>query len=152
MMPHKGSRHRTRAVSPILSTIILVAITIAGGLLVYSVFTNASNTASTNTQVTVQSVQLVKVGSTTSFTINIKNTGSTQVTIAANGGISLGTADTANIPAADMKLDPGQTKSVTVTSLLGSYDAGSSYPVTIKLSAANGDTFATSTTVLCTSK
>jgi flagellin-like protein len=72
---------KRRAISPLIATIILIAITIAGGLLVYSVFFNTYGVLSAKGQVTVEAIKLVRdsTGSTV-FTITLKSTGNNPVT------------------------------------------------------------------------
>jgi flagellin-like protein len=56
----KAIAKRSRAISPLIATIILIAITVVGGLLVYSIFTSTSNTMSAKALVSVETADLVK--------------------------------------------------------------------------------------------
>jgi len=68
-----------RAVSPLLATIILVAITVVAGLVVYSVFFSASGTISRQAQLTVASVDLTRDGGFTLLSVALKNDGNLPV-------------------------------------------------------------------------
>jgi flagellin-like protein len=70
----KSSR---KAISPLLATIILIAITIVGGLVVYSIFTSSAGAAGSQSSVTIVSDQLVLPAgtSTATWAITVKNTG-----------------------------------------------------------------------------
>jgi len=71
---------RIRAISPLIATIILIAITITAGLLIYNLFFSASSTASNVGQVEIMNAQLV-VDSSNNYvlTLTIKNTGTKPV-------------------------------------------------------------------------
>jgi len=72
----KGMKLGSRAISPLIATIILISICVAGGLLIYSVFFSSAGTLTAKGQVSIESIDLVKdsTGKAT-FTITIKNTG-----------------------------------------------------------------------------
>ncbi len=68
---------RKRAISPILATIILIAITIAGGLLVYNVFFSATSIISSTNQIVVIQDSLTVASSNAFLSLTIKNNGQT---------------------------------------------------------------------------
>ena len=136
-----------RAISPLIATIILISICVAGGLLIYSVFFSSAGTLTAKGQVEVESVDLVKDSTgTATFTITIKNTGnkptkSVTVKLASEKAESI-TPST---------LEPGQSGTL-VLNLEGSeYTAGNSYNVVIKATFSDGSTFTTTTSVKCRS-
>jgi len=139
-----------RAISPLIATIILVSICVAGGLLVYSVFVNTASTLTAKGQIEVEAVDLVKdTAGNMNFSITVKNSGnkpinSLSVTV---DGESLG-----NILPADAVLQPGQTISATDGSLTSTeYIVGNSYNVVIEVSFTDGSSFAHTTSVRCRS-
>ena len=80
---------RTRGISPLVATVILIAIVIVGGLLVYHVFFSATLLGHAN-QVSIENAQLV-VDSSNSYVlgVNLRNTGTkpiTSLTITFNPG------------------------------------------------------------------
>jgi flagellin-like protein len=69
-------RKNLKAVSPLIATIILIAITIAGGLLVYALFTSTAGVGSAKAQVQIDTMDLVKPTiDNATFTITVKNGG-----------------------------------------------------------------------------
>jgi len=145
-----------RAISPLIATIILIAICIAGGLLVYSIFMSTASTLSAKGQVEVEAVDLVKdTDDNVAFSITIKNTGNKPVealTVELNGeelpdGFSL-SPDPTTTP-----LQPGQSTSgtITFTDASDTYVVGNSYNVVIKATFSDGSTAAITTSVRCRS-
>lgn len=133
-----------KAISPIIATIVLVAITIVGGLLIYSFFYGTSGILQSKGQISVEAMDLVSTPSGTVFSITVKNTGnkpatSVKVTLASESEEELLTAD----------LQPGQSVSSVLSSLTGTYTIGESYPVVIKAEFSDGSTFAYTTSVIC---
>jgi len=153
-----------RAVSPLLATIILIAITVAAGLVIYNLFFSTAGTVSTVTQVDVMSCDLIKTSAKTMLSITVKNSGnkpiySCNVTIwdgssppAQKGPWSLNVGGSAVTNA--NPLNPGGFASLTAVS--GSspdpgttYTVGNTYPVRIDVRASDGSTFTKSFTVVC---
>lgn len=65
-----------RAISPLIATIMLIAICVVGGLLVYSIFMSTSSTMSARGQISMEAVDLVKnTEGNATFSITLKNTG-----------------------------------------------------------------------------
>jgi len=136
-----------KAVSPLLATIILIAITVAAGLVIYNLFFSTAGTISQQLNVQITSVDVVKTSTTTLVSATIKNTGnkpitSCTVTVWGDSGtatLSLGA------------LDVGQSMSASTTNPSGfSVTVGKAYPVKVDATAADGSTFSKSFTVTCT--
>lgn len=137
-----------KAISPLIATIILIAIVVAGGLLVYSIFFGTAGTLTAKGQVTVESIDLVKDATgTAAFTITIKNTGNkpttdVKVTLASETPTSIN-------PKA---LEPGKSGSIILSGLAGAdYIVGNSYRVVVNATFTDGSTSLTTTTVQCRS-
>ncbi|MCW4008778.1 MAG: hypothetical protein NWF09_08860 [Candidatus Bathyarchaeota archaeon] len=139
-----------KGISPLIATIILIAICVVGGLLVYSVFMSTSNTMSTKAQVSVEAIDLVKdTDGNAAFSITIKNTGNKpitalSVTLAAENEATLsGVTETT-------PLQPGQTVAYQATSLDGDdYIVGNGYTVVIKATCSDGSVFVKTESVMC---
>jgi len=148
-----------RGISPLIATIILVAICVAGGLMVYSTFFSASSTLMAKGQLEVESIDLVKdTDGNVVFSITIKNAGNKPVKAEANAlQVSLADEDPWDATPTDgegtpVSLQPGQTVSYVKTGLSGdSYTIGNSYNVVIQATFSDGSTFAHTTSVRCRS-
>ena len=146
----KAMAKRSRGISPLIATIILIAITVVGGLLVYSIFTSTSNTMSAKALVSVETVDLVKdTGGNANFNIVIKNAGNKpikdlKVKLASENEA---TVDLSTLPGG--KLQPGQSVAYSAPSLSGSYTVGNSYTVVIKATFEDGSSFVTTAGVMC---
>jgi flagellin-like protein len=68
-----------RAVSPLIAAIILIAITVAGGLVTYALFTSTAGVSSAKGQVSFESVDLVRTGEQSAFAATLKNAGNKPV-------------------------------------------------------------------------
>jgi len=68
-----------RAVSPLIATILLIAITVAGGLVTYALFTSTAGVSSAKGQVSFESVDLVRTGGQLAFAATLKNAGNKPV-------------------------------------------------------------------------
>ena len=137
-----------RGVSPLIATIILMAITVGAGLVIYNLFFGTAGTLSAQLNIQIVSVDIVKTSSHTLVSATIKNTGnkpisSCTVTIYGDSGTA-----TLNLGS----IDVGQTKSTSATDPSGfTVTAGKTYPVKITASASDGSTLDKSLTVTCTS-
>jgi len=141
-------RKGKRAISPLIATIILISICVAGGLLVYSVFMSTTSTLTAKGQVEVESIDLVKdTDGNVAFSITVKNSGnkpinSLSVTVGEDSlGDILGGAT----------LQPGQSASKISSLTSDSYTVGNSYNVVIQVSFTDGSSFAHTTSVRCRS-
>ena len=140
-----------RGISPLIATIILLAICIAGGALIYSIFFSTANTLNATGQLTVQTSSLIKdTEGHTVFTMTIKNVGnkpftSLSVTLAEESQSAIGTV-TPTTP-----LQPGQSVSYIPTTLDGSnYIIGNSYNVIISATTTDGSDVTQAVSVTCT--
>jgi flagellin-like protein len=141
-----------RAISPLIATIILIAICVAGGLLVYTIFFSTAGTITSKGQLTVEAVDLVKAADGTTFSITIKNSGNKPLGTTSALTIKLGGETAAWDVTADAKnLQPGQSVSYVNSSLAGNYVVGNVYTVVIQATFSDGSTFSTTTSVQCRS-
>jgi len=141
-----------KGISPLIATIILIAICVAGGLLVYTIFFSTSGTISAKGQLTVEAVDLVKqTDGAAAFTITIKNSGNKPITGAHCLNVTLKGVEYEVFPSGG-NLQPGQS-----TSFLKNFDApaafvvGNAYTVVINAKFADGSTFTATTSVQCRS-
>jgi len=119
-----------RGISPLIATLILVAATVAGGAIVYSVMQSQAGRLSGGGDFEVQSVSLI---ASNNIAITIKNTGSVGI---SSGSVTVGgQATTVSIGT----VSPGQTYggSGTTTATL---TAGNSYVVKVSVTFADGST------------
>jgi flagellin-like protein len=136
-----------KAVSPLLATIILIAITVAAGLVIYNVFFSTAGTMSQQLNVQPTSVDIVKAGTITLVSATIKNNGNKPIT-SCNVTV-WGDSGTATLDLG--ALDVGQSKSASTTNPSDfSVTVGKAYPVKVDAAAADGSTFSKSFTVTCT--
>jgi flagellin-like protein len=135
-----------RAISPLIATIILIAICIVGGLLIYSVFMSTSGILSSKAQVSVEAADLVvTTAGDKSFSMVIKNTGNKPVT---ELNVTLNGEAEAEVTLPTGGLQPGQSVAYTAT-LSEDYVIGNTYNVVIKAECSDGSTFVTTTGVTC---
>jgi flagellin-like protein len=135
-----------RAVSPLIATIILIAITVVGGLLIYSLFYSTSGILSAKAQVAVEAADLVvDTEGTVKFSIVIKNTGNKPVT---ELNFTLNGEDEVSITLPSGGLQPGQSVSASLDPK-GSYTIGNSYIVLVEAEFSDGSSFATTVAVTC---
>jgi len=141
--------HGKKAVSPLISTIILIALCVAGGLAVYSQIFSTSNILSARGQVTIESIDLaVQTDGQAVFTITIKNSGSKPVSeLTVN---LAGTDYTVTLPSGG--LQTGQSAShveTNPTPPANGFVVGKSYNVVVKATFSDGSTFSKTETVKC---
>lgn len=142
-----------RAVSPLLATIILIAITVAAGLVIYNVFFSTTGTMSSQLQVDVTSCDLIRTDSKTLLSVTVKNTGNKPI-VSCNVTIWDGSPTPAqkgpysfyvgtNPVSPTNLLVPGGFASVSLTEAqLGTnFVVGNKYPVRIDARASDGSTF-----------
>ena len=141
-----------RAISPLIATIILIAICVVGGLMVYSIFMSTSSTMSAKGQISVEAIDLVKqTDGTATFSITVKNTGNKP---AVSVTVKLADEAAQNVQIAgenvsrDNPLQPGQQASL-VYSPSGVYIAGNSYNVVIEAQFTDGSVFMKTEAVMC---
>jgi flagellin-like protein len=137
-----------RAISPLLGTIILIAITVGAGLVIYNLFFSTAGTLSAQLNIQVVSIDIVKTSSQTLVSATIKNTGNKPITSCTV--YVYGDSGTATLSLGSIEV--GQTKSANVRNPSGfSVTAGKSYPVRIVVTASDGSTLDKSMSVTCTS-
>ena len=148
-----------RGISPLIATIILIGIGVAGGLLIYNIFFSTTSTITARGQLEVESIDLVKdTAGNVVFSITIKNTGNKPVD-AANGYLKVtldgeSEYDLVSNGVLSSNLEPGQSISVVLKSgdgLSKSYTVGNSYNVVIQAQFTDGSTYTTTTSVKCRS-
>jgi flagellin-like protein len=142
----KAMAKRSRGISPLIATIILIAITVVGGLLVYSIFTSTSNTMSAKALVSVETADLVKSADGVHFSIVVKNAGNkpmTDLEIKLNGEDA---AYEPTLPAGG--LQPGQSIAHSAEPEK-EYVVGKTYTVVIEATFSDGSTFITTTGLMC---
>jgi len=144
-------KRKMRGISPLLATVILIAITISAGLAIYTLFFTTFSAMSATLDIQIISVDIVEASGTTLVSATIKNTGNKpiqecKVTIYGDTGTAELTIN---------NIDPGQVGS---DSKAGnelpadfSVTAGKSYPVKIEVTAPDGSTFTKSLSVPCIS-
>lgn len=148
----KAAIRSRKAISPLIATIILIAICVVGGLIVYSVFMSTSSTLSAKGQISVEAIDLVKATDrTVTFSITVKNTGnkpaeSLTVQLADESVQNLQVAGQ-NV-SADNPLQPGQ-QAVLVYNPSGDYVVGNSYNVVIRAQFSDGSMFVDTKGVMC---
>ena len=141
-----------KGISPLIATIILIGICVAGGLLIYNIFFSTTGTITQRGQVEVVTVDLVKSSGGTTFSITIKNTGNKpvvtlQVTLDDENAQDLQIGGM-NISDANM-LQPGQTATLSYNPTDGKYVVGESYTVTIYAEFSDGSEFTDTIKVTC---
>jgi flagellin-like protein len=143
----KAIAKRSRGISPLIATIILIAITVVGGLLVYSIFTSTSNTMSAKALVSVEAADLVMSsdGQQVQFSIVIKNTGNKPI---KELKVKLASEDEATVTLPVGGLQPGQSVAYSAEPS-GTYVVGKTYTVVIKATFSDGSTFVTTAGVMC---
>jgi flagellin-like protein len=140
-----------RAISPLIATIILIAICVAGGLLVYTIFFSTAGTITSKGQLTVEAVDLVKAADGTTFSITVKNSGNKPLKDAGALKITLNGETPWDVTEAQ-NLQPGQSVSIVKSGLsVSKYVVGNVYTVVIQATFSDGSTFSTTTSVQCRS-
>src|SRR3990172_10911444 len=71
VLERRFRRNEKQAISPLIATLILIAITIVGGIVVYRLFLNTSGILSQNLHATIGDVSLTE----STLTVGIKNDG-----------------------------------------------------------------------------
>ena len=140
----KRGRHTSlKAISPLIATLILIAITIVGGVVVYRLFFSAGGAISSNVHAVISDAS---VSSAAGLTITVKNDGSVGITVTA---ISIsGAAATGVSPALGGTIAPGGSLAYTATNAA---TAGTTYNIRVTVSGTGTTgTFTTSLNVVAT--
>jgi len=135
-----------RGISPLIATIILIAICVAGGLLIYNVFFSTSNTITAKGQLEITNVELIKSSGGVTFTITVKNAGNKPVsglTVLLEGN-DLGLVFSG-------PLEPGQSWSSSTSTMPSglTITVGNEYTVTVNATFSDGSTFSDGIKVKC---
>jgi len=136
---------RLKGISPLIATLILIAITIVGGILVYHVFFSTASAISTNGNVQVVSANIYSGPNI--MVLEIKNTGSITVenmSIAVYQSGKNTPILTGNITT---PLAPGQETGELFNGPNPPFVSGNTYTVIIKAVLSNKATTSTSTTL-----
>ena len=139
-----GKRFTNRGISTIIAALLLIAIAIAAGVLLYvfSIGLIGSLQGSGGQQVKDQVImEAYNWGSGTSLILQLRNTGSTTVNLSTAdfyvGGVLLATPTFAcTSPASSTAMAPGGACQATLATTGSSYSSGVAY--TVKLSLADG--------------
>ena len=138
-----------KAISPLIATIILIAIAVAGGLLVYALFTSTTGVAATKGQVQIETMDLVKpTEGNVIFTITIKNVGSKPVT-----GLTILLPNGTSVEPDFETIQPGQSFAYRAEFTSAQFDAvvGNSYLVEVDAEYSDGSTSSIVSSVMCRS-
>ena len=149
--------HVRRALSPIIATVILIAIVLAGGLLTFAVYNNFFMVESQKTQVDFEVLELYKNSyePKIAFVATLKNTGNKPIILLT---VKLHNESDYTIPTvtSSKPLDPGKSVSILLTDSTTPaihadwYIVGNFYTVQIiKAVASDGGSFSHITTVMC---
>ena len=165
-MPRPRMKLSTRrGISPLIATIILIAITVIGGTLVYTIFLS---TASSSTGGVSAQISGVTLSASNGLTLNVKNSGSNALT---NGStISINNATPCTIGGTNPDMDgactgitspipsiaPGHTQAIVDSELAVDFGTvtitpGNSYTITFTAFDSAGSSSAFSVTVTATS-
>ncbi|WP_174448695.1 archaellin/type IV pilin N-terminal domain-containing protein [Conexivisphaera calida] len=141
--PSRATAHRRKAISEMLAIIILLALTVVAGVLVYQIFTGKAGVASTNTTVSIQSAYIS--GENGVMTLTIQNTGSNiinSLTVTVYQGGST------------VSISPGGSQSVSITpgsswsgTFTGSFTPGTQYTIIVQASSSTGSSTTATVTV-----
>jgi len=143
-----------RAVSPLIATIILIILTVVGGIVMYATFLSATTVVYQNTKITVEYVGLYKSSGEPKllFSLTIKNSGSKPLAELAVRLYNEGVYTRVFSP----PLDPEKTTKVVLSPATtpqlhpNYYIVGNSYPVIITVKATDESQFTHTITVKCT--
>ncbi|MEM2612622.1 MAG: archaellin/type IV pilin N-terminal domain-containing protein [Nitrososphaerota archaeon] len=139
-----------RAVSPIIATIILIAITVAAGLLIYTIFHSTAGTLSTQVQVELTSCDLVASDSNALFSVTIKNSGNKAL---REIKVTLHITPTVKweIEGTNLEVNPGEywSDSSSTPPQGATLTPGKSYPAEIYVEAVDGSTFHKALSITC---
>ncbi len=152
---NKRTITKLKAISPLIATLILIAITIVGGVVVYRLFFS-TGTAITST--VHAAISDVTVSAAAGVTLTLKNDGNIQWTIlpnisnvsvtGASGPALVVVAVTGYTPNSLQTVAPGQSLAITITYTTGP-TAGVTYNIRVKVTGTGTTgTFTTSVDIL----
>ena len=147
-----------RGVSPVIGTFVLIALMIAGLVVVYKLFYSSSAAVSSKPHAVI--VDATLSSSTGVLSVNVKNDGIvaiTEIPTCTIADLTLATATSTSVAAASPSscgtfVLPGGvlnlSESVAATSTIHDASAGKSYTITVTVQAADGSTFTTSFNII----
>ena len=132
-----------KGVSPLLAAIILIAGTIAGSLLVYTLYFSSANTAAATSRVSI-SPMLMKAGDTAKLALNFKNIGTkpvVKIEYTFNGE---------ETQVLDVEVPPGhQVSTVFTPAHPENFIVGNNYLLVVKATYSDGSTSTDVLSVMC---
>ena len=134
--------HRRKAISPIIATILVVAMTVVAAGVLYTYFTTTASRAHRTNQIQVSASIAVASGSGTgTAVVSVTNSGSIALTgLTLGGTVVPGTQPTwSPAPSSGTPIAPGGGTSTTFSTAT-SVTAGVSYTITVAATFANGAT------------
>ncbi len=142
-------RQRRRAISPIIATILVVAMTVVAAGVLYTYFTTTATRAQVTAQIQVSAALVVPNGSGAGTgTVTVTDSGSVALTGLTLSGTGFTFAAFNPAPSGTSPISPGGGTSTTFTGT--SVTAGISYALTITATFANGATTSQVITVTAT--
>jgi len=141
-----------RAVNTIIATILLIAITTGGGIVVYAIFSSTMNTTQQKTQVNFEDMALYRSSYAPKmvFTVTLKNAGNKPLTLLT---VKLDNETTYTFPSVNSSnpLEPGRCVSAILTppTIHKWYVVGNCYNVLVYAKAVDKSSYSHSTNVLC---
>lgn len=136
-------RKEMRGISPLIATLILVAATVAGGAIVYSVMQGQASRLGGGANLEITNADIIVAGSARLATVTVRNTGSVNLT-SVTATITVDSGSAASIDLGSIA--PGTSASGENTS--GSWTAGKAYIVKVAGTAADGSTVTRSVSVI----
>jgi flagellin-like protein len=141
-----------KAISSIIAVVILIAITISGGLLVFTIMNSTLTGSNQKVQVNFESLSLYRSTGEPKvvFTATLKNTGNRPIKLLT---LKVHNESDYTVPSVSVQnpLEPGRTVGVTLTPpqiTAEWYVVGNAYSVTVRAEAVDGSGFSHATTVM----
>jgi len=141
-----------KAISPLVATLVLIGISVVGGLVVHGLFFSTAGTMGAKGVISVEAMDLVRqTDGTVTFSITVKNSGNkpaTEINVKINGENPVAVSVPAN------GLQPGQQTILIMDNdgfggLTQTYIVGNSCFVVVTATFSDGSTYATTTSVQC---
>ena len=160
MAPFKAPKHeglmttkiylkKVKAISPIIATIILIVITVVAGGFIYAYVSGMLHSGASTNVADVQSISLIPTSTGGTLALTVSNGGAAAITGVSYefNGVTPATAFTLS----PSTIQPGGSGSanttVTISGSGGAVVDGTSYPLLLKVTFANGATQTISTSV-----
>jgi len=126
----RNNKKEIRGISPLIATLILIAATVAGGAVVYTVMRSQAGSLSGGADLQIMYADIIVAGNTKLATVTVKNVGS----VAFSGiTISVTTEDGGSVTLPVSLPSGGLASGMTVTgeNTTGSWTANANYVVTV---------------------